>query len=156
MPQVFAPPANRVTVELASDVGSPTYASVGCILSIDTLPEKRTEGEETLCVSDAARLKTFNPTHMTLGLFEATVKYNETGIAALQALHGIDGTTKAFKPALLRIKWDSTDPADAQASLVLAGYVTHVTMDPMGDGSGILKFKFGFQVTADPTYTFPA
>lgn len=152
----FAVPANVITAEISDDDGSPSYAAVGCVLSVDTLPEKRTEGEETLCLTDTDRLKKFNPTHMTLGQLEMTLKWSETGIAALQALHGIDGTTKAFKAVLLKIKIKHTTPATAATEFLLAGYLTHVTPEAMGDGSGIQKFKVGMQVTAEPTWTFAA
>lgn len=154
--QIFAPPANRVTVEAALDAASPSYESVGCLLENSSWPTKETQGEETLCISDAARLTRMDPTHFTLGKFEGVVKFSETGFAALQALHAIDGTTKAFKPCLLRIKGDPTDPADTQWSVVFQGYFTNVDLDPVGDGKGILKVRFGFQVTQEPTWTFPA
>lgn len=156
MPAVntFAPPANAITMEISDDDGSPTYTSVGCVLSVETLPEKRTEGEETLCLTDADRLKKFNPTHMTLGQLEFTLKWSETGIAALQASHGIDGTTKAFKSVLVKVKTRNTVPASSQNEFLYAGYLTHVTPEAMGDGSGIQKVKVGMQVTSEPTFTY--
>lgn len=156
MPAVntFAVPNNAITMEISEDDGSPTYAAVGCVLSVDQWPEKRTEGEEVLCLTDTDRLKKFTPTHMTLGQLEMTMKWSETGLGALQALHGIDATTKAFKSVLMKIKIKHSTPASTDNEWLAAGYLTHVTPEPQGDGSGIQKFKVGMQVTSDPAYTY--
>lgn len=150
----FAVPNNAMVVQISLDDGTPSYADVGCVNSMDSWPEIRTEGEENMCLTDTDRMKKFDPTHLTAGQLEATNKWSETGFAAMQALHGIDDTTKAFKSVLVKIKIKHTTPATNPTEVVLAGYLTHVTPVAQGDGSGTQKYKWGMQITAQPTWTY--
>lgn len=150
----FAPPANKITIQLAPIVSGVigTYADAGDVEQVTAWPVQMTESEAILVQSDAARLQREQPTHDTIGTFEAIIKFGQDDYAVNKAYADYDATTKRKNPCALKLILPTVDPA-ADATCVFQGWMKSVAVEPWQDGTQTMKYKIVFQATEPPTWT---
>lgn len=149
------PPSNLMTVEIAPITAGTigTYASAGNIQQATAWPVRVTESEGVLIFGDTTRTEVEQPTHMTLGTFEAINTFGDAFFAAIKAYDDLDGTNYRKKECAIRVTWPDVDPAGTNPTAVIEGWIKQCAPEPPQDGKNTSKFKWVMQATKAPVWT---